>query len=149
MNESKNAYKRTQFGWVIVIAVGLAGLCTAVAAIATPSTTSLLVFGVLATCLLLFPTLTVVGSKAGIEVRFGPGVIRRKFAWNEISTARRVKNTWLAGWGIRWTGSGWLFSVSGLDAVELSLKSGRTFRIGTDDPRGLHTFISKRLEEAQ
>jgi len=54
--------------------------------------------------------------------------------------------SWLVGWGIRWTGSGWLFNVSGLDAVELSLKSGRRFRIGTDDPRGLHTFIIQHLE---
>lgn len=147
MNE--NTYKRTQFGWVIVIALGLACLCTAVAAMATPSTTRLLVFGILATCLLLFPTLTVVGSEAGIEVRFGPGVIRRKFAWNEIRAARPVKNSWLAGWGIRWTGTGWLFNVSGLDAVELSLKSGKRFRIGTDDPRGLNSFIVQHLAETK
>jgi hypothetical protein len=35
-------------------------------------------------------------------------------------------------------GSGFrLYNVSGLDAVELKLKSGDIHRIGTDDPAGL------------
>ena len=34
----------------------------------------------------------------------------------------------------RRTQLGWMFNVSGLDAVELSLASGARFRIGTDRP---------------
>ena len=32
------------------------------------------------------------------------------------------------------TPSGWMFNVSGLDAVELELVNGKRFRIGTEDP---------------
>jgi hypothetical protein len=39
--------------------------------------------------------------------------------------------------GIRWIARGALWNVWGLDAVELELKSGRIFRIGTDDVGGL------------
>jgi hypothetical protein len=34
-----------------------------------------------------------------------------------------------------------MFNVSGLDAVELELISGKRFRIGTDHPEGLETAI--------
>jgi hypothetical protein len=37
-----------------------------------------------------------------------------------------------------------LYNVSGLDAVELRLKTGDIRRIGTDDPRGLAAAL-KRL----
>jgi hypothetical protein len=43
----------------------------------------------------------------------------------------------VVGWGIR-RGPGFrLDNVSGLDAVELRLKSGEVRRIGTDDPLAL------------
>ncbi|MDY7014940.1 MAG: hypothetical protein SVX43_15355 [Cyanobacteriota bacterium] len=54
-----------------------------------------------------------------------------------------VKNPWYYGWGIRLTPRGWLFNVSGLDAVEISLNSGRHFRIGTDRPRELERAIRR------
>jgi hypothetical protein len=48
-----------------------------------------------------------------------------------------VPNRWWYGWGIR-RGPGFrLYNVSGLDAVELRLKSGEVRRIGTDDPLAL------------
>jgi len=38
---------------------------------------------------------------------------------------------------------GWrLYSVSGLDAVELHLKNGDIRRIGTDDPKGLAAALN-------
>jgi plasmid stabilization system protein ParE len=49
----------------------------------------------------------------------------------------------LYGWGIRLTPSGWMFNVSGLDAVELTLRSGKRFRIGTDDPRDVIQALEK------
>jgi len=46
-----------------------------------------------------------------------------------------VRNHWWNGFGIR-MGSGFrLYNVSGLDAVELHLKSSDIRRIGTDDPQ--------------
>jgi hypothetical protein len=54
---------------------------------------------------------------------------------------------WLNGFGIR-VRPGWrLYNVSGLDAVELRLKTGDIRRIGTDDPRGLAAAL-KRLGAA-
>jgi hypothetical protein len=36
---------------------------------------------------------------------------------------------------------GWLYNVSGFDAVAITLRDGRKFALGTDDPHGLTTAI--------
>ncbi len=41
----------------------------------------------------------------------------------------------------------WLFNVSGRDAVELKMKSGRTYRIGTDRPDALEAAVRAAREE--
>jgi hypothetical protein len=48
-----------------------------------------------------------------------------------------VRNHWWNGFGIRMRSGFRLYNVSGLDAVELQLKSGEIRRIGTDDPQAL------------
>jgi len=48
-----------------------------------------------------------------------------------------VRNRWWNGFGIRMRPGFRLYNVSGLDAVELRLKSHEVRRIGTDDPQGL------------
>ena len=128
-----------------IVALGLGTAGALVTLLLRPSGTTQALFGVLILCLILVPTLTVVGDSTGIEARFGPGLIRKRFNWVDIASATPVRNTWLHGWGIRWLRSGWMFNVSGFDAVELRLKNGRAFRIGTDDPSGLHAFIEKQL----
>jgi hypothetical protein len=92
------------------------------------------VSGVLAIAMFLFHSLTVEVTSARIQVAFGPGWIRWRFAVAEVADAQRVRNRWYYGWGIRLTPHGWLYNVSGLDAVQVRMKSGKRFRIGTDDP---------------
>jgi len=48
-----------------------------------------------------------------------------------------VRNKWWYGLGIRLTPHGWLYNVSGLDAIEIVRRSGKTFRVGTDEPKAL------------
>jgi hypothetical protein len=52
-----------------------------------------------------------------------------------------VKNPWYYGWGIHLIPGGWLYNVSGWEAVELQMKNGNKYRIGTDDPQGLMDAI--------
>jgi hypothetical protein len=47
---------------------------------------------ILRVCLVLFATLTVVIEKDVLEVRFGPGVIRKKFLLKDIESCQIVKN---------------------------------------------------------
>ena len=85
----------------------------------------------------LFSSLTVIVNDQDVRWYFGPGAWSYSTAKSDIESAQAVRNSWVNGWGIR-MGSGFrLYNVSGLDAVELKLKSGEIRRIGTDDPTGL------------
>jgi hypothetical protein len=94
--------------------------------------------------LLLFVSLTVEIKDQRLTCSFGPGLIRRSIALSDIRDVRAVRNPWVLGWGIRWMPGGyWLWNVSGLDAVELTLATGAKFRIGTDEPDALVQAIQR------
>ena len=95
--------------------------------------------------LMTFTTLRVQVDHRTIRIRFGLGVFRKDFPLSEIETCRVVRNPWYYGLGIRYTPRGWLYSVSGLSAVELEMKNGKHCRIGTDDPSGLASAINEAL----
>ena len=97
-------------------------------------------FAILVLALVNFATLTVEVTDKGISLRFGPGLIRKRLSLADIQSWRTVKAGWTAGWGIRWIG-GWLYNVSGLQAVELMLGGGRRTWIGTDQPQALEEAI--------
>jgi hypothetical protein len=91
--------------------------------------------------LVLFHQLTVTVSKDFIRLRFGIGVVHKKFAIAEVESAVAVQKKWWNGWGIRITSHGWLYNVSGYDAVEIQFKDGKMASIGTDEPKRLLAAI--------
>jgi hypothetical protein len=96
----------------------------------------------IAAALALFYALSVEIKDNKLIIYFGIGLIRKSILLSEIQQARAVQNPWYAGWGIRLIpGQGWLWNVSGIDAVELTMKNGDRFRIGTDEPEKLVTAI--------
>ena len=95
--------------------------------------------------LLLFHALTVEVARGYVRLRFGIGVIRKRFRVRDIEAAETVRNRWWYGWGIKLTPHGWLFSVSGFDAVQIRLKNGRQYRIGTDEPDRLLAAIEAAM----
>ncbi|HWO23058.1 MAG TPA: hypothetical protein VNO30_30160 [Kofleriaceae bacterium] len=140
------SYRRTQIGWAMIGVIGVVGVIGVASVVSAPSTAGFVSSSIVLLCLVFFSTLTVVTDDEGIGVRFGPGpLIRRRLRWSQIRSSHVVRNSWMNGIGIRWIGSGWMFNVSGLDAVELTLDNGRRFRIGTNDPSGLDSFIRGRL----
>jgi len=104
---------------------------------------SVLVF--LGISLALFHSLTITIEDEILELKFGVGLIRKKFSLGEVFAARAVKNPWYYGWGIRFTPHGWLYNVSGLHAVELEMKNGKRCRIGTDVPENLEKAVRESI----
>ena len=90
----------------------------------------------------LFSSLTVEVEDHELRWYFGPGAWSYRLTPGEIESVRVVRNSWLNGFGIRMRPGFRLYNVSGLDAVELKLKSGEIRRIGTDDPSGLAAALS-------
>ena len=99
----------------------------------------------LALAVWLLGTLTVEVSTERVAVWFGPGWIRKTIPVESVRDVTTVRNRWYWGWGIRLTPHGWMYNVSGLDAVELSLEGGKRFRIGTDEPDRLEAAIRQVL----
>jgi hypothetical protein len=85
----------------------------------------------------VFSSLTVEVSDNELRWHFGPGFWAYRVPLSEIQTVAAVRNHWWNGFGIRMGTRFRLYNVSGLDAVELRLKSSDVRRIGTDDPQGL------------
>lgn len=90
---------------------------------------------------LFFSFLTVEIDEEEVRCSFWPGWVRKRFALSEIAGAAKVQNPWYYGYGIRRTPHGWMYNVSGPHAVELSFKSGKRFRIGTNEPDQLLSAI--------
>lgn len=95
-----------------------------------------------------FSALAVMIDEQFLKVRFSWGIFRKKFPLTEIATVRKVKNHWYYGWGIRlwfWPKM-WIFNVSGFDAIELTMKNGKIYRIGTDESERLERAISQLIK---
>jgi len=112
-------YEHTQIGYLIIVATVAAMVLIGI--ILANAGTNWIAIGtlvVIAVALVLFSSLTVVIWEEELEVRFGPGLIRKRFKLNEIESCQVVKNPWYYGWGIRLTPHGMLFRVSGFHAVQ-------------------------------
>ena len=80
--------------------------------------------------------------------KFGMGLIRKSVPIAEIEEVKVVRNSWLYGWGIRWTPRGWLYNVSGMEGVEIRLRNGKQFRLGSDEPHELTRAIQGAMKSA-
>jgi FtsH-binding integral membrane protein len=142
-------YRHTQVGWIIL------GLVAAILAFVwsrlPPEAAAAALFPLLlitALTVLVFSVLTVEVDAEAIRLRFGIGLVRKRIPLAEVKAWRAVRNPWYTGWGIR-LGSGYvLWNVSGFDAVELDLATGRRFRVGTDEPAALVSAIERVRGEA-
>jgi hypothetical protein len=141
-------YEHTQVGYLIIVAmVAVMVLIGIILANEGINWIAIGVMIVIVIALVLFSSLTVIIWEEELEVRFGPGLIRKRFKLNEIESCKVVKNHWYNGWGIRLTRHGVLYNVSGFHAVEIKLRTGKKFRIGTDVPQELEAAIQQDLSE--
>jgi hypothetical protein len=138
-------YRHKQTGYVILlftlaVPVGVAAIvmrnspAAAVAIIAT--------FAIIA---LLFSSLTIEVRDGMLRSHFGPGFWKKQWPLSDIADARPTRSSIVEGWGIRVTARGMLYNVSGTGAVEVVTRSGKRFRLGTDEPEALANAIRAAL----
>jgi hypothetical protein len=137
------SYHHTQPGTLtlaVCLAIGLLGA----AIIWRTGQMSMILVPIVAIALaIVFNSLTVEITDNELRWHFGPGLWSYSLALDEIDRVAIVRNHWWNGFGIRMAPGFRLYNVSGLDAVELRLKSGDIRRIGTDDPQGLAAAIEQ------
>ena len=150
-------YKHTQIGYLMLV-VTLAVLVLFVwiyimASAEPPSADSGPNFAVSAIMALIlfiltsFTTLTASVDENCLRIKFGYGIFTRKFPLNQIASAQSVKNHWYYGWGVKvwfWPYM-WIYNVSGFDAVEIIMRNGKIYRIGTDTPGELEAAIKQAI----
>jgi hypothetical protein len=105
----------------------------------------LLAFVVLVWATAFTSALTISIEEGFVKLRFGAGAWRKKFALDDIVSAKTVKSSFWHGWGIHYTGTAWLYNVAGYDAVEITLKNAKKKWLGTDQPKKLATAINNAL----
>jgi hypothetical protein len=82
-----------------------------------------------------------------LAIRFGPlPLFRKRVAYSELASVNRDRTSWVDGWGIHWIPlRGWTYNLWGFDCVRLTMRNGRTIRVGTDDPDRLVQFLQGKL----
>jgi len=139
-----NRYGHTQIGHVIIwsllpfiVLVGSGGFVGSLDHRQPP----LVALIVLVAALLLFYKLTIKIGDETLCASFGVGIIRKRLWLADIAGCQAIRIRWWYGWGIHLTPYGWLYNVSGFDAVAITLRDGRKFALGTNDPHGLTAAI--------
>jgi hypothetical protein len=146
------SYSHTQIGWWLLVALGVGILALAAMFIGIRSGSRALaapemeiIFGtvlvVLAITAALLTSLTVQVTSDAVAWRFGPGVVRFALPLAEITNVAPARTPLWAGIGIHWIFTGWVYNVSGRDAVELTKRDGTRVWLGTDEVQALAAAI--------
>lgn len=83
---------------------------------------------------LVFSSLTISVGGGRLAWHLGAGLFRKSVALGEIATAEPTTITWMDGWGIHLTRRGWLYNEAGRQAVLITMRDGKRFMLGTDEP---------------
>jgi hypothetical protein len=139
-------YKRTQVGFtMLAVMFGVILLIDLIMIITGLNIVATLVVFVLFVVAFLFSTLTIELNNGLLTASFGPGLIRKTVRLDEVQSCQPVTNPWYYGLGIHLTPNGWLYNVSGTQAIELTLHNGRKIRFGTAQPDKLCEAIQTWL----
>ena len=142
VNEKSADYRHRQIGWTILTAFAIV-LFIDIYIPAPPYFSIVIILLAVAVW-----SLTINVNETEIVWHFGLGVFKKSKPISEIATCEIVTNKWWWGWGVRLRplAGYWLFNVSGLQAVEITLKSGNKFRLGTDEPNYLCQAINNAIK---
>jgi hypothetical protein len=150
-------YKHTQIGYLmLVVTLAVFGLFAWIYIMASAeplsanSGSNLVVTAIMALILFILSslaTLTTSVDETCLRIKFSYGIFAKEFALNEIASVQSVKNHWYYGWGMKvWF---WpymlIYNVSGFDAVEIIMKNGKIYRIGTNAPGKLEAAIKQAI----
>ena len=143
-------YKHTQTGYLILFTLLVVTLLFGFILTQNEFHFEILVFMLFILLILAsFSSLKVMVDENHLRIKFGYGIFKKRFLLREIVSVRTVKNHWYYGWGIRvWF---WpymlIYNVSGFDAVEITMKNGKIYRIGTDEPAKLEQVILQSINK--
>lgn len=135
-------YRSTQVGVpIIVLVLVTTGTVAAITVATGVPGAALIVAGVTLMTILMVGWMTVTVDDTWVVVRFGAGLIRKRFHIGDIVSGERARSNWLHGIGVRKIRDGWLYNAKVGDAVQLNLAGGTRALIGADEPGDLLAAI--------
>jgi len=146
-------YKHTSIGWIPITAIifAIAGTLFIPYIIMGEihSVFILVAFAIIVGHGFCFPILIVTGDKEGLRVSYFPGLISKKFPFQDIKSFSKVKKRYTHhGWAVGGSFGKYLFYLVGLEGIELAMKDGKRYQIGTDEPEKFIEFIREKLKES-
>ena len=144
-------YKHTQIGWVTIGAIAGGALLMAwVGLIGTaPRIVLQLVTATILLIAVVFSYQTIEVNETHVISRFGLGVMPKRILLSDIRDVGYAPSKWYDGWGVRLTTRGWLYNVSGFDAVEFTMADKSRIRFGTDDYDNLVEALREAVPAAK
>jgi len=137
-------YKHSQPGYLMIV-ISVIFLAVTAYVYVYDSQQAGWILGAIGLLILVFGyKLTVEISGGYFRFWFGPGIFRKKIAFDRIAYCEPCKGI-ILGWGIHVGPGGWLYNVSGMKAVTVVLKSGKKMHIGTDEPQHLIEAINSAI----
>jgi hypothetical protein len=91
----------------------------------------------------VFSSMTVCVTPECLVWHFGLGAIRKSVMLADIVEVKPVRTTILQGHGIHLTRNGWLYNVAGYEALRVTLRQGKQFVLGTNEPGQLRLVIEQ------
>ncbi len=140
-------YYNLQFGTVIVVSA--VAMLSILSLLILLNVIDLAVFiptaVILSLSCCLFSLMTTRVTEEKVYWSFALGFWKKSLGLEKIKRVRPIRNKYWWGLGIRLIPDGWLYCVSGLDAVELKLEDGKVIRIGTDEPDELFQALESAI----
>ena len=142
-------YRHRQIGYVpIALGLILAGTLGGVAWRRSPMIGAVVLLAILVGPL-LFSSLTITVQDGALASHFGFGFWPKRYAVADIADVAPTAFSWAEGLGIRVTEIGMLYNVSGTRGVEVRLRSGTRFRLGSDEPDRLLRALQAAITTPQ
>lgn len=140
-------YHNVQFGSVVILFTSAVVILLSVLLVLNIIDRRIFLPGVLIMTLVccLFSLMSTRVTPKNVEWHFTLGFWKKSISLSKVNSIARVRNKYWWGLGIRLIPDGWLYCVSGLDAVELKLESGKVIRIGTDEPEELFQALESSI----
>jgi hypothetical protein len=138
-------YQNKQPGTALLLIMGAAACFISLIAIDESNQVIWAVVITLGLVSFLFHSLNIEVNDDEIGWSFGPGFWKKTLKKESISGVSIIKTKWYYGLGVRYMGSGWLYTVSGTTAIQLELKGGSKINLGTNDADNLVKAIQTQL----
>ncbi len=97
--------------------------------------------------LVLFISLTVSIDNDALELWFGKCFFRKIIQVDQMKSCNIIDHPSISQWGIKRISDGWVYSVTGASIVEIIMKTGEKYLIGTYEPRDIKRILDELIAD--